>query len=665
MTVEGISNPFLLDSGAELSVMPKHVLQLTALPQPLDFYRLRNEAGDLLPDKIVRSFGGHPLMLEGPFVFTVFVCGVQLKHPFYTLDLPTPFVAGYDFITAAALLIDPVERRVCSKHITGSASICLPPIIPPAPTTPLNIVVNSTPLHDPEHATNTSTARLCENGSTGDKSFLPHCEATTPKTLLFQDAQSLYFSSSLLDLQNNLDLQPQQVNTVNTFISSPLATPASCVPPHSVTLPITPPPDGSLPPLHTTTPFMRVPPTDHPPPALPASGPPSTTGSVNDTVVTSHVRSSPVNVDVFSDVDTGIAASRVSFTQDADDLPDHLQNLFLTTVDEGNLTSDMIADFKTLLHNHADTFAKSSTDIGYCDLLQHDIDTYDHAPIKQPPRRPPLAARDAEDRLLDEMLSCGVIEPSQSPWSSPVCLVKRKDGAYRFCVDYRRLNSITKRDSFPVPNIQDALDSLKGARYYIQLDLLSSYYQLPMTDRAKERSAFCTRRGLYQFTRMSFGLCNAPATFCRLMHHVLRDYLWQICLFYVDDIILFARTQHELLQRFNLILNRLRDVGLKVKPSKCSLFKTQVAFLGHLVSEHGIDPMPDKLQAIKDWPTPKCLRDVRAFYGLASYYRRFVKSFATKSEALTRLMRKNATFCWTSEAQQAFENLKEALCNTV
>jgi len=124
-----------------------------------------------------------------------------------------------------------------------------------------------------------------------------------------------------------------------------------------------------------------------------------------------------------------------------------------------------------------------------------------------------VAARDAEDQLLDEMLLAGVVEPSQSPWSSPVCLVKRKDGACRFCVDYRRLNAVTKRDSFLVPNIQDALDSLKGARYFIQMDLLLSYFQVSMTDRAKERSAFCTRRGLYQFTRMSFGLCNAPATF--------------------------------------------------------------------------------------------------------------------------------------------------------
>jgi len=234
--------------------------------------------------------------------------------------------------------------------------------------------------------------------------------------------------------------------------------------------------------------------------------------------------------------------------------------------------------------------------------------------------------------------------------SSPVCLVKRKVEAYRFCVDYRPLNAVTKRDSFPVSNNQDAIDNLKFK---------------PMTDKAKERSAFCTRRGLYQFSRMSFGLCNSPATLCRLMHRFLGDYLWQMCFFYVDDIILFGSTQRELLQRFNLFLNRLRDVGLKVKLSKCSLFQTQVAFLSHLVSEHGIDPMPDKLQAIKDWLTPQCLRDGRAFYGLASYYRCFVREFATKSEAFTRLMRKNATFCWTPEAQQTFDSLKDALCNAV
>ena len=144
-------------------------------------------------------------------------------------------------------------------------------------------------------------------------------------------------------------------------------------------------------------------------------------------------------------------------------------------------------------------------------------DTGDSRPIKQSPRRPPLAARDAEDQIIDEMLEAGVIEPSNSPWASPVCLVKKKDDTYRFCVDYRRVNGVSKKDAYPLPNIQDALDNLQGSRYFASIDLLSGYWQLGMTERAKERSAFCTRRGLFQFTRMPFGLSGAPGSFCRLM----------------------------------------------------------------------------------------------------------------------------------------------------
>ena len=236
MTVEGISFPFLLDTGAELSVMSKQVLQSTALPQPLDFYRLRNQAGDVFLDKIVRSFGGHPLTLEGSFVFTVFVCGIQLKHPFYTLDLPTPFVAGYDFITAAALLIDPVARRVCSTHTTGSSSNDSSLITPTAPTTLLNIVVNSPTLHDPVHASNTDTARLCHSKLTGDRLFIPNCDVTNPKTLCFSGAQSPLLSSSSPDFQDNLNLLPQQpVNSTNALLFSSLSRTTSCISPHFIT----------------------------------------------------------------------------------------------------------------------------------------------------------------------------------------------------------------------------------------------------------------------------------------------------------------------------------------------------------------------------------------------------------------------------------------------
>jgi len=190
------------------------------------------------------------------------------------------------------------------------------------------------------------------------------------------------------------------------------------------------------------------------------------------------------------------------------------------------------------------------------------------------------------------------------PWASPVCLVKKKEGTYRFCVDYRRVNSVSKKDAFPIPDIQDRIDHLRGAKYFATFDLLSGYWQLGLTERANERSAFCTRRGLYQFTRMSFGLAGAPSSFCRLMSIVLQDLLYKVCLCYLDDIVIFARTPEELLERLRIMLNRLMEVGLKVKPSKCALFQTQIHFLGHLISEHGVEPSQRKSRPFKSGPGP-------------------------------------------------------------
>ena len=223
----------------------------------------------------------------------------------------------------------------------------------------------------------------------------------------------------------------------------------------------------------------------------------------------------------------------------ADELPEHVTVLFINTFEENDLDSSVARDLRTLVTSHQDTSAKASTDLGFCSVLKHDIDTGDARPIKQSPRRPPLAARDAEDEILNEMLQTGVIEPSTSPWASPVYLVKKKDGTYRFCVDYRKLNAVSKRDAFPVPDIQDALDHLPDSKYLTTFDLLSGYWQSGMTERANERSAFCTRRVLFQFKRMPFGLAGATSSICRLMPIALRDLLWVICLCYIDDIIIF------------------------------------------------------------------------------------------------------------------------------
>jgi len=218
------------------------------------------------------------------------------------------------------------------------------------------------------------------------------------------------------------------------------------------------------------------------------------------------------------------------------ELLEHVNVLFLQTVEDIDLPEDTIQGLKSVVYDHRDTFTSSSSDLGFCPLVEHDIGTGDSRPIKQTLSRPPIAAREAEDDILDEMLATRVIEPSNSSWASPVCLVKKKNGIFPFCIDYRRVNAVSKKYAYPIPDIQDAHDNLQGSQYFATIDLLSGYWQLDITDRAKERSAFCIRRGVFQFTRMPFGLSGAPGSSCRLMSIVLRDFLWVVCLCYSDDI---------------------------------------------------------------------------------------------------------------------------------
>jgi len=342
-------------------------------------------------------------------------------------------------------------------------------------------------------------------------------------------------------------------------------------------------------------------------------------------------------------------------------LPDHLTELYETTVAENNLPTDTADALKTLLFEEQNAFARNKMDIGFCNLISHDIETGTARPIKQSPRRPPLSARQAEDDIIDDMLRHGIVEPSNSEWASPVCLVRKPDNSYRFCVDYRKLNAVTKKDAFPVPDQNDIFDSLQGASHFATIDLLQGYWEVPMTQRAKERAAFCTKRGLFQFTRLAYGLSNSPPTFCRLMSAVLSDLLYQICVSYIDDIIVFGRSAEELLDRLRIVLQRLQAVGLKAKPSKCVLLKTQIRFLGHLVSANGLTPLPERLDIIRNWPAPRCIREVRAFYGFCSYYRRFVKAFAHIAEPLNNLTKKNTKFHWSDDAQRSFDSLKTAL----
>ena len=203
------------------------------------------------------------------------------------------------------------------------------------------------------------------------------------------------------------------------------------------------------------------------------------------------------------------------------------------------------------------------------------------------------------ERNIDDMLAKGVIQPSNSPWSSPIVLVKKKDGTHRFCVDYRRLNSCTLQDAYPLPRIDESLDQLSGSTWFSTLDLCSGYWQVEMDPADKAKTAFTTRQGLFEFNVMPFGLSCAPATFERLMESILQGLQWDICLVYLDDIIVTGKTFDEMLDNLTRVFNRLQAANLKLKAKKCCLFAKEVTYLGHVVSEKGVATDPTKIAAVR------------------------------------------------------------------
>ena len=312
------------------------------------------------------------------------------------------------------------------------------------------------------------------------------------------------------------------------------------------------------------------------------------------------------------------------------------------------------------MYKFSDVFDES---LGHTTLLTHKIDTGNSAPIKQQPRRLPYVHREESKRQIEEMLDQGVIRHSTSAWSSPIILVKKKDGELRFCVDYRKLNLVTVGHAHPLPRIDDILDSLGNSQYFTTLDLRSGYWQISVDEQDRHKTAFVTQSGLYEFNRMPFGLSTAPATFQRTMDIVLSGLTYAICLCYLDDVIVFGRDINEHCERLETVLLRLREHNLRVKLSKCKIAARQVAFLGHVISKSGIQPDPVKISAVSDIPRPNSVKEIRSFLGLVGYYRKFIPGFATVAAPLVRLTEKATPFIWTEECDKSLSRLKYLLCS--
>ena len=325
------------------------------------------------------------------------------------------------------------------------------------------------------------------------------------------------------------------------------------------------------------------------------------------------------------------------------------------------LNDEQRRQVKKLLRQNEGIFSKGEHDIGRTQLIEYRIDTGDHRPIRQSLRRQPFQHLEIIDKQVKDMKDAGIIESAASPWAFNVVLVKKKDGNLRFCVDYRRLNAITYKDSYPLPLIDNCLNALSGSSWFSTLDLRSGYYNIPIAEEDRDKSAFITRSGCFRFTVMPFGLTCAPSVFQRLMDFVLGGLHYLTCLVYIDDIIIFGKSFDQQLERLGEVFDRIRQANLKLKPSKCSLFRRNVEFLGHVVSKEGIAMQEDKVKAIKTWPSPRNLTELRAFMGTSGYYRRFVKDFSTIAAPLFALMKKGVTWEWTDECEEVFEGLKAEL----
>ena len=318
-----------------------------------------------------------------------------------------------------------------------------------------------------------------------------------------------------------------------------------------------------------------------------------------------------------------------------------------------------------LLSKYRDVIALPGEPLGATNMTEHHIKLKpDTRPVYIPAYRLPHSQREEVNKRVEEMLQQGVIQHSKSPWNSPLFLVPKKDGTYRPVIDFRQVNKVTEDDRYPLPVLKDILMSLgHGNRFFSSLDLLNGYWQVPMAPKSREITAFSTPRGHFEWLRMPFGLKSSPITFQRFVNTLFADMIGKNVYAYLDDLILFDRDAESHFSSLKLVLTKLREAGLKAKLSKCDFLRTSITFLGHLVDADGIHALDDKIKAVKNFPRPQNVDNVRSFLGLCGYYRSFVKGFASIASPLTKLLKKDVLFHWNAAQEQSFQTLKFALTN--
>ena len=354
---------------------------------------------------------------------------------------------------------------------------------------------------------------------------------------------------------------------------------------------------------------------------------------------------------------------------------------FLDLFEKESWPTAITKDIEGLLWHYRDVFALSHHELGCFNRTKHEIELTDETPIKQKYRRIPPHLYQAVKDELHKLLDNGVIQPSVSPFSSPLSIAVKKDGSPRICLDFRKINAVTKKDAKCIPSVDKLIDSLHGKKVFSSIDLMQGYHQQELSERSKKFTAFNAGPiGFFEYSRLPFGLSNSSASFQRMMEYILRELLPHLCLVYIDDVIVHSHTEEEHLDSLDKVFQCLRRYNVRLKPSKCVFFRNKLNFLGHTISDQGICADKDKVKAIQDWKSPATVKQVRQFQGLAGFLRRYIANFASIAQPITDLLKgysnkkgersKNKKleaikFKWGKEQEMTFNQLKKKISEDV